>query len=392
MRIGASAASPASSMLRAVPSGSQVGFRGTSLLTLFAGAAVLLLAARTAGGGSGLPATGMIQVDVRGERIEGVPLAWDATVVHLLGRDGRLWSFEPGEVKNYRKTAARFQPYSVSETRANLLRELGHEYEVSGTTHYLVAHPRGQRDKWAARFEDLYRAFIHYFAVRGFKLAEPPFLLIGIVCRNRAEFQRYTAGQGAPAANGVIGQYDLMTNRIVVYDMDARGQGDANWRRNASVVIHEATHQMAFNTGIQSRWCPPPLWVIEGLATLFEAPGVYDSHSTTDRPARVNRDRLRDYRAVLADKHDGRLPADLVASDRAFRVVTAAAYAEAWAMTFYLVETQPRAFARYLTLAASRPAFSDYSAKERLDDFTSVFGSDWRQFDAQFGRFMSEVR
>ena len=101
--------------------------------------------------GSGTPAMGMIQVDVGGRTVEGMPLAWGSNVVHVLGRDGRLWSFDPAEATNYRQTASRFQPYSISELRARLLRELGHDYEVSGTTHYLVAHPRGGRDKWAKR-------------------------------------------------------------------------------------------------------------------------------------------------------------------------------------------------------------------------------------------------
>ncbi len=342
--------------------------------------------------GSGTPAMGMIQVDLRGRTIEGMPLAWGSGVVHLLGRDGRLWSFDPAEATDYRQTASRFQPYSISELRARLLRELGHDYEVSGTTHYLVAHPRGGRDKWAERFEDLYRQFVRYFSVRGFRLKEPPFPLVGIVCRNRADFERHAAAAGAPAGGGVVGLYDLQSNRIIVYDMDASGDNNENWRRNASTVIHEATHQMAFNTGIHNRYCPPPLWVIEGLATLFEAPGVHDSRSSTQQGARVNRDRLRDYLAMISGKHDGRLPAELTARDRFFRTSPLAAYAEAWAMTFYLVETQPRKFARYLALTASHAPFAPYSASGRLRDFTSVFGNDWRLFDSQFGRFMDTVK
>ncbi|HLA84982.1 MAG TPA: DUF1570 domain-containing protein [Thermoguttaceae bacterium] len=347
--------------------------------------------AGTAGAAAPPPALGMIQADVRGQRIEGTPLTWDANNVYLLGRDGRLWSFKPAEATNFRQIATRFQPYSVSELRAALLRELGNGYEVTGTAHYLVAHPSGQRDQWAQRFEDLYGSFVRYFSVRGFTLTQPPFPLIGIVCRDRADFDRHAAKQGMSSAAGVLGFYDLESNRIILYDVQQPGGGD-DWRRNASTVIHEATHQMAFNTGVHSRYCPPPLWVVEGLATLFEAPGVHDSRSTTQLGDRTNRERLRDYQLALAGKHDGRLPAELTASDRFFQVSPAVAYAEAWALTFYLVETQSRRFARYLALTASHPPFSEYTAKQRLGDFTSVFGGDWRQFDAQFGRFMEGVK
>ena len=71
---------------------------------------------------------------------------------------------------------------------------------------------------------------------------------------------------------------------------------------------------------------------------------------------------------------------------------TIAAYAEAWALTYYLVETQPREYAKYLALTADRPPFTEYSQQDRLRDFITVFGSDLRMFDARFQRFMSDVK
>ena len=115
------------------------------------------------------PAQAMVEFMLHGREVEGVPIYWNDEQVHLLGRDGRLWQFEPTEASDFRKTSAHFHGYSPSEFRAVLLRELGGGYEVSGTGHYLVAHPRGQRDKWAERFEELYRSFVHYFSVRGLR-------------------------------------------------------------------------------------------------------------------------------------------------------------------------------------------------------------------------------
>jgi len=337
-------------------------------------------------------AMGMIQVEVDGREIEGMPLAWGPDVVHLLGRDGQLFSVDPRKATDFRQTADRFQPYSVSELRARLLRELGNGYEVSGTTHYLLAHPPGRRDPWAGRFEELYRTFVYYFSVRGLRLEEPTFPLIVIVCRDRSEFERHVAAGGIAPPGNVVGLYHPRTNRIVVYDTHL-GKGDGrDWQRNAATVVHEATHQMAFNTGIHNRYCPPPLWVIEGLATLFEAVGVHDARGHGRQSDRVNQDRLRVYRETVAAKHDGSLPVELTASDRFFDVSPVAAYAKAWAMTFYLVETQPDRFARYLALTASHPPFTRRSPEQRLADFTSVFGDNWRLFDAQLGRFIETVK
>ena len=332
----------------------------------------------------------MIELTVDQRKLEGVPLAWDPQAVHLLGRDGRLWEFTPQQASNFHVTSSRFRAYSPSEFRAGLLRELGNAYEVSGTGHYLVAHPKNQRDQWAQRFEDLYRSFVHFFSVRGMSLSKPPFSLVGVVCRNQAEFLRIAIAEGKPPPHGVLGYYDVNTNRIILYDMG--GRTEADWRENAAVLIHEATHQTAFNTGVHSRYCLPPTWLVEGLAMLFEAPGVYDSRNFTRRFDRVNWDRLRAFRQGVAPYHRPETLTSIVATDNLFRLNPGAAYAEAWAFTFFLVETEPQKYVRYLKRTASRPPFEDYTPAERTADFTAIFGGDWAMLDARFLRYMAGIK
>ncbi len=333
---------------------------------------------------------GMVEVTLPGLRVEGEPLGWNSRMVHLLGRDGRLWTFDPDEVIGFKKTASRFRAYSPSEFRAALLRELGNGYEVSGTGHYLVAHPRGERDRWAKRFENLYRSFVHFFSVRGFDIHRPMFPLVGIVCKDRDDFNR-SAAADANVFSSVEGFYNLNSNRIAIYDNGGRGDSP-DWQRNASVLIHEATHQTAFNTGVHSRYSPPPTWVVEGLAMLFEAPGVHDPRNWTRPADRVSRDRLKTFRRIVAPRHRPEMLSLMVASDELFRVTPAAAYAEAWAMSFFLAETESSKYMRYLKLTASRPPFQDYTDAERTADFTSVFGDDWRMLEARLLRFMAGVK
>jgi hypothetical protein len=352
-------------------------------LAVFVGSSPALFA-ETADGG-------MVEFTLHRQKIEGTPLAWSAEVVHLLGRDGRLWEFNPAEAMSFKKTSDQFRGYPPSEFRGELLRELGDDYEVSGTSHYLIAHPRGRRDRWGDRFEALYRAFVRYFSVRGFSPTPPPFPLVGIVCKDGHDFQRYAASQGAAAPHGVLGFYDQRSNRIVLYDMERQAEGP-DWQENASVVIHEATHQTAFNTGIHSRFSPPPLWLAEGLAMLFEAPGVYDAYHYPQPADRLNRGRLRDFRTLLEKQHRPEILQAMIASDQFFRVCPAAAYAEAWAWTLYLIESEPKKYTRYLALTVSRPAFSDYDPPQRIADFTSVFGKDWRMLEARFLRFLAAVQ
>jgi hypothetical protein len=289
---------------------------------------------------------------------------------------------------NFRKTSDQFRSYSVSEMRAQLLREVGKNYEVSGTGHYMILHPQGQRDLWAERFEDLYRSFTRYFSVRGFQLSQPPFPLVGIVCKDRADFDRYSASQGGPVSGNVLGYYSRETNRILVYDM---GKEATRWQDSASTIIHEATHQTAFNTGIHARYADPPCWAVEGLAMSFETPGVYDSGHHPNQSDRINRGRLSNFRSSLEKTHGPEILESMVASDKFVRS-SALGYAEAWAFTFFLLETEPRKFAQFLRKTTEREPFSDYDSESRLADFTAVFGKDWRMLESHFLHFMANVK
>ena len=81
-----------------------------------------------------------------------------------------------------------------------------------------------------------------------------------------------------------------------------------------------------------------------------------------------------------------------MASDKLFRDDVQTAYAEAWALSFYLVETQPRQYAQYLKRTAAHRPFRQYTPAERTADFTAVFGGDWRMLEARFLRFMADVK
>ena len=332
------------------------------------------------------PPDGMVEAMLHGRKVEGMVLGGGGMELNLLGRDGRLWRLGPDDVQRLRRVSTRFRPLSISEFRAALLRELGKDYEVSGTGHYLVAHPRGQRDRWAKRFEDLYRSFVRYFSVRGCRPTTPPFPLVGIVWKSREDFARH-ASPGSNAPRNIAGFYDVGSNRIHIYDMGG-GADSAFWRQNAAVLIHEATHQTAFNTGIHSRFALQPTWLLEGLATLFEAPGVHDSANYPDLDDRVNRRQLDAFRHTVPSQRRAKSLADLIASDQIFRTNPAAAYAESWALTFFLMETEPHKYVEYLKRMASRPAFQAYTPRQRTADFTAIFGGNWQMLDARLSRFI----
>ena len=237
----------------------------------------------------------MFRANVNGKPIEGLPIAWTADEMHVLGRDGQLFEFNPRDAKEAVKTGPRFEPYSMRQMKRELYREFGDDLDITTTNHYIVAHPRGGSD-WASRFEELYRWCLSYFRVRGFEPKEPAFPLVAVVYRNEAEYYRAAADRGQPLPRGLLGHYDPDSNRVYLYDVTA-GSKDGDWSGNADTIIHEATHQTAFNVGIHNRFTEQPRWLVEGLATMFEARGVWNSQSYQTLKDRLNRGRLADFQS-----------------------------------------------------------------------------------------------
>ncbi|MCU0876938.1 MAG: DUF1570 domain-containing protein [Pirellulaceae bacterium] len=349
--------------------------------------ALLLALLVTNVGAAGEP---LISLRLGERRVEGTPLAWSSAKVSLLARDGQVFEFAPDQATDYGVLAGEFRSYSQAEIRGQLLREFGQGYDVSGVGHYLVVHPAGQKDQWAMRFEELYRSFVHYFAARGWKLSEPQFPLIAVVYPRQSDFLRKAAAEGVPPAAGLLGYYSPQTNRILMFDASG---GSRDWAINAETIVHEAAHQSAFNTGVHSRYGAQSRWVVEGVGTMFEARGVWQSRLYPTQSDRLNRALLARYRSNLAD---GKRPSDalsqLITSDRYFQASSSLAYPEAWALSFFLSETEPRKYAQYLAKTAAIPAFGRRSGPERMADFTTVFGTDLAMLDARLQRFVAGLK
>ena len=339
---------------------------------------------------AGGPAKFMMAAKVGGRLLEGQPLAWTKQQMFLLGRDGALYEFAPEAAQDSRKTASAFRSYSISEMRSRLQDEFDSSFEVSSTAHFVVVHPRGEWSAWAERLESLYRSFTHSMQVRGFPIRRPRVPLVAIVFRSQTDYYRYAAASGSPLQPGTLGHYDPQSNRIFLFDA-SNHQGNADWSANAETIIHEATHQTAYNVGVHRRFAEQPRWLVEGLAMMFEARGVWDARSVFKRSDRINEGRLRDF-VRGAQNRPKNVIAYLISTDQLFRSQPAEAYAEAWTLSFFLYETRPQDYSRYLELVAARKPFSKYSARERIADFATCFGNDLDLLDAQLLRFVKDLK
>ena len=331
----------------------------------------------------------MFRATVGGKTYERQPLAWTKADMLLLARDGQMFRFDPRTAEDAKKTAPEFVGNTHAEVRQALYAEFGDRFVISSSEHFLVVHPQGLHQAWAGRFEELYRAFHQYFRVRGFRTEHAKYPLVAVVFANQNDYFQHAKASGAKITSDTLGHYDVWSNRVFLYDADRHGNAD--WQANAGTVIHEATHQTAFNTGLHTRLAVTPAWVVEGLATLFEARGVYASRSSDRLTDRYNQQRLGDYRHFAQQSGGNCTLTELLSSDQPFRLNGPRAYAGAWALTFYLSETRPRLYERYLALTASNRPLGTYTPQQRVNDFAQVFGNDLEQIESAWKQWMSEL-
>lgn len=333
-----------------------------------------------------------IKISKKKKTYVGKPVSWDGQELLMLRRDGRISILPVKSEKDYSKIANGFRPYTAAEVKANLRKEFGSKYQVSATQNFVVVHPPGDYNVWAMPFQRLYERFKLYFSARGFQIQQPQFPMVAVVLKSREDFDRFLR-KYHDYDSQIMGYYSKISNRIITYDQsDGQGTRGNGWFFNADTIIHEATHQTAFNTGVHSRYAPNSRWISEGLAMMFESPGVNNSMRYHRQSDRINRDRL------IALKHyysknqlQGKLTS-LVLRDDVFRSDPLQGYALAWGMTFYLSEKMPRQYQAFLKNDAKRSDFQNFDAKQRAAAFAKAFGSDFKSLEKRMKSFFVDLK
>ena len=329
----------------------------------------------------------------KNQTFSGQPLGWDGKRIALLGRDGRL-NFVPADSDRELKIVSdQFQPYSAEQLRSVLLEQHRARYDVSITDHFVVIHPWGDPAIWASPFEDFHNRFVSLLASKGFELEKPKVPMIAHVLRSRNDFDRSLINEVEIHDSRIAGFYSQISNRITTYD--PRGQlrqGEDKWLYSAWPIIHEATHQSAFNTGVHNRFAPPPKWLSEGLATMFEAAGFTGSANVAQPSLRVNTIRLKQLRKYLntASLNAGLI--NLIANDRLFQTHPELAYSLSWGMSYFLAETRSAVYFNFLIEDGKRPNFVPYTQEARMQDFARAFGKDFDEFERQMTAYFSEQK
>lgn len=363
---------------------------------------------------AGTPA--LLEFQQKGKMYRGKLMAHTKDHCWLMGRDGHLSQLWFKDVGKYRRVSPRFERFSTAELRDRLRRELGNSYEVAGTEHYLVCAARGRAREYSRIFEDIYRQFYIYFSRRGLPISKPEFPLVAIVFPDQTSFRDYCTQDGLPAPAGLRGYYLATSNRIALFGVEQQllsgsaddsasslplpaglERSDSRWAGMIAgnvkdTMIHEATHQVAYNTGLHSRIGENPRWVVEGLATVFEAPGIRLSTHNLPAKTRINPERYIRFGDFVNNRRKPKSLAAFVGSGAAFRTGTLDAYSQSWALSFFLIETRSAQYSRYLKTIATRDPFEAYTAEQRVADFKQAFGADVDWLEVQFLRFIERLK
>jgi hypothetical protein len=257
--------------------------------------------------------------------------------------------------------------------------------------------------------ERLRRAFVNYWDRAGMELVSPEFPLVAVIFADQESYRQYSQRELGDASGSIVGYYSLETNRVTMYDLTGvQALLQAGNRRTTAAdinrmlaqpraeplvatVVHEATHQIAFNCGMHARFADIPLWVSEGVALFFETPDLSSSRGWRGIGA-VNRSRLATFRQNAANGRLGKIES-LIDDDKRMRDLNGGvdAYAEAWAMVYYLMRRNPKEFADYLAeLSTKTPMLWDKPPARRAD-FTRHLG-EIDQFQADYLQFMQNVQ
>lgn len=324
----------------------------------------------------------------------------------LLGRDGRLWNITPEKLQKREATEKRFRPMSAKELAPHLKQEFGKEFEVVTTRHYTICTNAGPAyARWCgALFERLMGAFRTHWRTRQLNLHDPELPLVAIVFADAEQFAKFATKDAGPGIAGAKGYYSIRTNRMVLYDLTADGKSNraatsaavnrklAASSFNVATVVHEATHQIAFNCGMHTRYADNPLWLSEGMAMYFETPDL-KSRNGWRTVGKVNVVRLARFHDYVRQRRQASAMESLLSSNSRFANAETAedAYAESWALSYFLIKTRRKEYIDYLNRLSNKPALIWDEPDSKLKAFRASFGDDLKILDQRFLQYVGRL-
>jgi hypothetical protein len=346
------------------------------------------------------------------KRLSGEVVVQARDGILLKTADGGLHILLDTQIKSRQSDDKPLVMLNREQLTEHVLSELPPGFRVHDSKNYVVCYntTRTYAQWTSSLLERLQRAFIAYWKKQGLDVKPPEQPLIVLVFANQATYAQYSRDELGGAVGSVIGYYSPNTNKTVMYDLTGmqavRREGGSRGSLHdisellsqpeaeplVATIVHEATHQISFNCGLQTRLVANPLWLTEGLACFFETPDLSSSRSWSGI-GNVNYTRFERY----VDNYEaGRVPplARMISDDETFRAPDTAVdmYAQAWAWNYFLIKWKPKEYAAYLKMLADKPMLVDDDPRKRVAEFRKHFGEDLQALEAEFYRRMTRVK
>jgi hypothetical protein len=239
------------------------------------------------------------------------------------------------------------------------------------------------RDKALSICELLAQVYRDYFEAKDFRVGSPEHRLIVIILKNKESYKAFVGdAEGADVGAEVGGHYDVDSNQLVVFDSLGNHNGlAASARVNTFTLVHEAIHQLTYNTGLLERRGDVPVAISEGLATFGELWQHTNRRSTLGVK---NSARLEAFNQPDGDA--AWIPVEeLLTKDGLFDDpdTSQVAYAESWVLVHYFMRTPSKLpkFRAYLQAIRQRrePSHRLEDARAHLGDLARL-DKDLRQY------------
>ncbi len=315
--------------------------------------------------------------------------------------------------------------------------------QISKSDHFILFHDtplkaaepiskqfRPRPPRWEQRLtllERVYKTFLYNFYSKGVELEVPKERLKVVLFSQEADFKNFGTSL-SPALASALGFYDPRMNISFFFDNGssermkpfrefaermradiplAIKQKRGEDRRLAEtftllveidrensdieVVSHEATHQLAGNTGLFPRHLLTPQWMHEGLATYFESPG----EATWSGIGAVNKRRLDWYKELARDREHSNLT--FVIGDNIFKHAASHGsilhgYGQAWSLTHFLLENHFDKFMEFYQRVGEMPPDVELNPELLNAVFDDVFKMDRKVLDQQWRSFMNGLK
>jgi hypothetical protein len=284
---------------------------------------------------------------------------------------------------------------------ANTEVSIAHDGTVNtlNTDHFSVVCVSRPADgeKIACLLELAYRHFELLFKSHDFELRTPENKLRWIAFGDTASFNLYAIETEGQDLSWLTGYYSGGTNAVAIVTPEriSKWQIKAQASQPPNVIacppdaetglvklVHEAGHQLSFNTGLLKRRVMYPMWATEGLAMFFER-SLVSEYFNSCRYTNLRAQRLaRLYRR-------GQLIGlnKLISMSRADEDANAIdVYAQAWGLFQFLCEKRRDSLRQYLSnLYELKPGWR--SEQTLRIEFVRAFGP-IEQIDPQWTQFL----